>query len=286
MIRYVKVLLIILFFSPLTLKSQGIIPLSITDIPQAMINRTDTYDGESLWGYIDGGADIYMEYGFQSMLVQELNWNNEKLRLEVYRLQTPEGAFGIYSTSVIKCLQRDTLMLFDCVSRFQFQGAYGNLYISITSESGSAGARQLFLPITRNIIQKNPQTLLTLPDVFTRDRLLDYRKNLVYIQGSLGLQNSLFPWQDLFLGVHFGMYAIMIPDPEAEFYFARITFPTLQDMMRFLTAAGLVKQLIPVPNATSSDGLYREYQQVDANTIYFLERQEPYPIDDLIKKAK
>ncbi len=269
-------------FLPLMTWSQDLVPLVITDIPQAMIDRSQTYDGESLWGYIDGGADIFMEYGFQSMLVQELTWNNEKLKLEVYRMQTPEGAFGIYSTSVIKCLQRDTLNASDCVSRFQYQLAYGNFYITITSESGSAAARQLFFPIARIIMQKNPQTMLKFPGIFTQGRLLEYRKNLVYLQGSLGLQNSLFPWQDLFLGVHFGMFAITVPDPEADIFFARITFPAPPDMMRFLTAAGLVKQLQPIPNVTTADGLYREYQQVDDNTIYFLERQEPYPIDALI----
>jgi len=284
--KFLKCLLIVFFFLPPGMKSQGIVPLSITDIPQAMIDRAGTYDGESLWGYMDGGADIYLEYGFQSLLVQELTWNHEKLRLEVYLMQTPEGAFGIYSTSVIKCMQYDTLSPYDCVSRFQYQLAYGNLYIAITSESGSAAARQLFFPIARILIQKNPQTTLKLPEVFTRNQLLDNRKNLVYLQGSLGLQNSLFPWQDLFLDVHFGMYAIMIPNPESDIYFAQITFPSPADRLRFLTAAGLVKQLIPVPNVTTSEGLYHAFMQADSTAIYFLESQEPYPIDALIRKKE
>lgn len=284
--NYLKILCFLILSFTFSIPSRGIVPLEITDIPQAMINAPQTYDGESLWGYIDGGADIFLEYGFQSLMVQELIWNSEKIKVEVYLMKTPEGAFGIYSTSVIKCQQRDTLNNIDCVSRFQYQSAYGKLYITVTSESGSPGAQKLFFPIVRMIMQKNPQEVLEFPDVFTQDRMLECRKNLVYLQGSLGLQNSLFPWQNLLLGIHFGMYAIMIPDQVADIYFARITFPDIQSQMRFLTAAGMVRQYQPIPNVTTPNGMYREFQQLDARTIYFLERQEPYSINTLIHLMK
>ena len=43
-----------------------------SDINGGKILRTSYYDGTSLWGLIDGGADIYLEYGFDKLLLQEI----------------------------------------------------------------------------------------------------------------------------------------------------------------------------------------------------------------------
>ena len=262
--------------------SQKIVPVTGKDFPDATVSRPENYDGESLWGYIDGGADIYLEFGFKSLMVQEINWEDGKIKIEVYRMGASEGAFGIYSLSVTKCLQRDSLNQFDCNSKFQYQTAYGNLYISVTSENGSDVTRQHYLPVAKFIMQKNPQKTIEPIPPFDQPKMKKARKSLVYIQGPLGFQNSIYPWEDLFEGVQFGMYAITLPDHQSDIYFARIRFETQADLSRFLGLAGFIQNNMPVQNIITNDGLYREYNQIDPSTVYFLQSQVPESVDALL----
>ena len=280
-----RIFLLLFLLMPVLLPAQPIVPLTGDNFPDAIIGKPITYDIESIMEYNDGG-DLFIEFGFVSLVVQEVAWQTSKIKVEVYQMATPEAAFGVYSLSVTQCMQRDTLTPFDCNSVYQYQTAYGNLYISITSETGSGAARALYMPVANAIMQKNPQPVLKLPDPFNQPLLKKGRKGLVYIQGPVGLQNCLFPWQDLFLSVRFGMYAIALANPESEFYFARIQFETPGDLLRFLEMAGLAHDGVPMPNTNTNDGLYREFQQLDNQTIYFLQSQEPWPISAVIPPEK
>ena len=56
------------------------------------------YEGEDLYTYIDGGAEIYQEYGFRRVILQD--YKNDKGRsvsLEIFEMETPAAAFGMFS---------------------------------------------------------------------------------------------------------------------------------------------------------------------------------------------
>ncbi len=54
--------------------------------------------GEDLFLLIDGGAEIYHEYGFRQVIMLEYQNQNEKsINLEVYEMNDPSCAFGIYT---------------------------------------------------------------------------------------------------------------------------------------------------------------------------------------------
>ena len=56
------------------------------------------YVGEDLYTYIDGGAEIYQEYGFKQVLAQDYrNSAGRSVTLELYEMNTPEAAFGMYT---------------------------------------------------------------------------------------------------------------------------------------------------------------------------------------------
>jgi hypothetical protein len=68
--------------------------------------RTDpaeTFNREGLYGYIDGGAEIVLPYGFLELSVSRYrpaNGGEKEITLEIYRMATGEGAFGLYSTKL------------------------------------------------------------------------------------------------------------------------------------------------------------------------------------------
>jgi hypothetical protein len=56
------------------------------------------YTADNLWDIIDGAADGYLLYDFEQMTMGDYTQDSGRyITLEIYRHQTPEDAFGIYS---------------------------------------------------------------------------------------------------------------------------------------------------------------------------------------------
>jgi len=63
-----------------------------------MDGTPDEYGGDDLFLYINGGAEIYHEYGFSRVIVQEYAGpDDHSISLEIYRMADSEAAFGMYS---------------------------------------------------------------------------------------------------------------------------------------------------------------------------------------------
>ncbi len=63
----------------------------------------ERYNKEGLYGYIDGGAEIVLEYGFRDLTVRRYVPASGagapgEITLEIYRMDSGEAAFGLYST--------------------------------------------------------------------------------------------------------------------------------------------------------------------------------------------
>jgi len=60
--------------------------------------------GEDLFLLIDGGAEIYHEYGFKQAIAQGFKKKNGRpgsgFNLEIYEMQDPEAAYGIYTFKI------------------------------------------------------------------------------------------------------------------------------------------------------------------------------------------
>jgi len=55
------------------------------------------YKADTLYQYIDGGADVYQLYDFQRLLHQEFKSGATEITADIYDMGNPENAFGIYS---------------------------------------------------------------------------------------------------------------------------------------------------------------------------------------------
>ena len=53
--------------------------------------------GADLYQYIDGGADIYLDYGLVAMVHQEYKASSTDITLDVYNMGAQSNAFGIYA---------------------------------------------------------------------------------------------------------------------------------------------------------------------------------------------
>jgi hypothetical protein len=55
-----------------------------------------TFRAADLYGHIDGGAELFLEFGFQELVVQNYKSGSDELSLELYRMTDPVAARGIY----------------------------------------------------------------------------------------------------------------------------------------------------------------------------------------------
>jgi hypothetical protein len=56
------------------------------------------FKGEDLYVYIDGGAEIYQEYGFTAVAVQDYrNSAGKSVSLEIFEMADDEAGFGVFS---------------------------------------------------------------------------------------------------------------------------------------------------------------------------------------------
>ncbi len=57
-----------------------------------------TYDSKTLFGYIDGAAELYLAYGFQNLTVRRFEkLNQPPLIVELYEMASSEDAYGVFS---------------------------------------------------------------------------------------------------------------------------------------------------------------------------------------------
>jgi hypothetical protein len=57
-----------------------------------------TYDRTTIFDYIDGAGEVYLQYGFRSVLVRDLaRANQPAIAVQLFDMGRPEDAFGIFS---------------------------------------------------------------------------------------------------------------------------------------------------------------------------------------------
>jgi len=63
-------------------------------------SEVSTYDADSLWEFINGAAETFMQYGFQGLETVELSRDGTVLAVSIYDMGTPINAYGIYRTEL------------------------------------------------------------------------------------------------------------------------------------------------------------------------------------------
>ena len=229
------IIFLVLFALPLLAQSESAFPAIIeSDLPGGRMTRANYYNGDALWGLIDGGADLYLEYGFDKLLLQEVEWRGIKFRIEFYRMNNAKSAYGIYSVSQYKCDKNDTITKFICITPYQIQSALGKIYVSIANDKGNNEAENFSFQLLKNILSRTAKTLFDIPDYFKKDSFKPYVSNLKFIKGKLGLQNSFPEWSDLFDQFqNFEIFVLPFIKEKGYIYTSQIKFESENDLQKF-----------------------------------------------------
>jgi hypothetical protein len=231
---------IILFLSG-NVAAQSIFPeLTLHDIPDGEITRSEYFVGSALYGLIDGGADLYFEYGFTKALVQEIQYKGLPFRIEIYQMNDIETAFGIFSISRHNQVHPDSLTPYSSQTPHQIRIAIGPLYISIANDGGTSIEQQQAKQLAKILLRKVNTGVFRLPKFFTNNLYRPYINNLKYVRGKLGLQNGFPMWENLFDGISFSsMYLLPIAISDTMITITQIEFTDKKDNVNFRKLSGV-----------------------------------------------
>ena len=159
------------------------------------------YEGGKLFLYIDGGAEIYREYGFARVLVQDY-WKGERsISLEIFEMTSSDAAFGIFSFKRSKKGRVLGVGSADGLEEYYMNFWKGRFLVTLTGMNSDEETIEGIQSFARGVAEKieesadRPSLLKALP----LEGLID--SSLKYMKGQLGLYN-IYPF---FEGNPFGL---------------------------------------------------------------------------------
>jgi hypothetical protein len=197
-----------LFFVLILISSASIAQLpedfpvvSPNDLPEAEFINMRIFNGSSLFGYMNGGAELYLEYGFSTLSVMDINFMNGRYKTEIFKMNGPEEAFGIYSVSKFRCLDMPPMAKLACRNRFQLQICKGSYYISIINGTGSASDSIASISIGKIIVDKIKEREIELSDFLPGISVEEVSSQSFLAKGKLGIVNGSPDLEFFFRGI-------------------------------------------------------------------------------------
>jgi hypothetical protein len=237
--KYV-ILTFVILFCTVTAAQDAFPKLTPLDAPDGKISRENEYDGNSLWGYMDGAADTYLEYGFDKLVVQELIANGHRYRIEIFKMTSTEAAFGIYSVTHYKQTRLDTLGYYNCVTKYQAQFPSGKFYVSVVNDEGSDEEQDRTLAIALLLNKRISGEVNPVPQFFKDEEFADLTPHLKFVRGRLGVQNGLPQLENaLSLMDSYPAYALVRRSQGNDELFTLITFPDSTQRKLFNKGIGI-----------------------------------------------
>lgn len=261
-----------------------LIPLDNKDIQGAKIIRTEFFNENTLWGYIDGGADLYLEYGFNTLMVQDVRIGRADYHLNVYRMNEDLSAWGVFSISRFDCQENKLDSLICCKTNYQLQLTVGKDYISVSNSLGSEDARIINEKIIKTYINKSSkggaiEQNIILPDIF-KNKYAAYFDEVKFMEGALGIQNGAPDWEEYFEGISYkSIYYLNFIENKVNYKLSVISFNDMESLDAFLSYTGLKSEdKGHAPGAKINNA----YRQIDELSITYIESDKE--IEDLSDK--
>jgi hypothetical protein len=203
------------------------------EIQGSKIIRNEKFTGEGLFGYIDGGADIFLEYGFQEVLVQELKIDSMNFKIDMYQMNNCANAFGIFSVFCSKFKSIDSTFDYCSSAKMSFQFAKNKFYVSVTTDADNQNSQEILSKIAKLIVSKIPDDDFDLPDFFKKN-FSDY-STMKFINGKLGMQNLASDLSDYFENYSgFKLWLINSDTIDCSIRLSMISFKTKENSENFI----------------------------------------------------
>ena len=128
-----------------------------------------TFTQADLYGYIDGGAELFLEFGFEELVVQKYATPDGEISLDLYRMEKPEGALGIYLAKRGKESPVHGVKARNTGDRYQITALLGRYFVQANNFKGKEGGALKAVDLLNALTA-------ALPDSRTGDLFADFPK--------------------------------------------------------------------------------------------------------------
>lgn len=128
-------------------------PLPGDDLPGGWARRGEAqcFVGSELYRHINGGAELYHRHGFERLAVQDYAKGGLEIRVEIYRMNDPEGCSAVFD-ELSAGLQVETSLGTACVlDGYQVLFHRRDCLVSLTTYEKSAEATAAMERMARHI---------------------------------------------------------------------------------------------------------------------------------------
>lgn len=253
------------------------------DIPALRTFGRATFNDSSLWGHINGGADLYLEYGFTQLKTQNLMFQGNLVNIEAYQMKDSAAAYGIFSASHLNCQTRFSHFPFYCGNKQQVQFVKGRLYYNISSSQLGPEATAACAKVANILVTRVKGTDFQRSSLLTGGMFESRAHTLKLIRGNLGFQNAFPDWQEKFESfTGYEVQLIPFDFPDGSFTAALLRFSTEADLDKFIQNQQLKAERKKIFAYT--EGKYaRRMIRINETTAYF---QESWGISDEITSTR
>jgi hypothetical protein len=156
--------------------------------------------GDDLFLLINGGAEIYQEYGFVKCLLQTFrSEGGRSINVEIYEMSDPAAAFGIYTFKTGSEGVQAAVGERGWFESYYLQFYRGKFFVSVIALGDWENTRTDILRIA-SVIDRKLDGESTLPPVTAHLPVENRKPNgIIYLRGSLALFNHYrFAHEDIF----------------------------------------------------------------------------------------
>jgi hypothetical protein len=89
-----------------------------------------------LYGHIDGGAEVFLELGFEELTVQHYRNGADEIVAEIYRMSDPSAAYGIYVSKCGREIRDPRVTARHTLSKFQLMFLRNRYFVLINNNGG------------------------------------------------------------------------------------------------------------------------------------------------------
>ncbi len=163
-----------------------------------------SFRGEGLFDHIDGGADIYFEYGFVTVVTQEYKKEDEAVSIEIYCMDDPAAAFGIYSYNRHPTLSPVEVGSDGAIHPYGLFFWQDRYYVDIRQLGAATISSEEFVALAK-AVEKKIGTKVDAPGIM---KLLPEEnmvpRSMVFARGKLGINNQVYVAREDLFGLEKG----------------------------------------------------------------------------------
>lgn len=112
---------------------------------------------KDLYGYIDGGAELFLEFGFSELLVQRYQRQDDEMSLDLYQMESADAALAVY---LAKRGPEQPMLETDCRHSggdYQITALCGRWFVQVNNHNGKPENRPAMLALFQAVLKRLPR---------------------------------------------------------------------------------------------------------------------------------